>query len=200
MSTLAEIYAEVLEIVPQPDKDLLIRRRINAAINFISKSGHYWRDQEETTVGTGDGVDDTALVQAIPITTAQRKFFYVKSSNTDEKPIDLIDAAMLIQTDCKGIIPIAYVSGSTLHIKHEQLTSEFALGYYTSPTPFALDGADDAQSNWITELVPELVVDVAAAYILNIIGDTEDSKRITEMSAVLRGTYIRDFVDSHIRL
>lgn len=196
MSTLAEVLANILTIVPQPDKDILIRSRINSAISLISKSGYFWRDLVETTIGIVDEVDDTAYVQAIPITTAQRKFIYVKSSNTDEHPIHLVEPEVVASLVCKGISPIAYCSGSTLHIKHEKLTSEFSVGYYTSPTPFNLDGSDDAESNWITELLPDVVEDIASAYLLNLIGDKDDAKRISEFAALLRGTYIRDAVTS----
>ena len=66
----------------------------------------------ETTIGIVDEVDDTAYVQAIPITTAQRKFIYVKSSNTDEHPIHLVEPEVVASLVCKGISPIAYCSGS----------------------------------------------------------------------------------------
>ncbi len=196
MATLAEVLADVFIIVPQPDKEALIRNKINAVINLISKSGYFWRDIEETTIDATDGVSITELVQSIPITTAQRHFYYVQSTNTDEQPIALIEPEMVVKANCAQIVPIAYATGSYLHIKHEQLTDEFNLGYYTSPTRFATDESDDAETNWILESCPELVVDLAAAYVLTIIGEKDDAKRIIDLSTVFRGTYIKDFVAS----
>ncbi|MCW5932033.1 MAG: hypothetical protein KIS69_10310 [Bacteroidetes bacterium] len=198
MSTLAEILVDVLDIVPQPDKERLIRNKINAAINLISRSGFFWRDIEEVTITSVDGVDVTGLVQSIPITTLQRKFIGVVSTNEDEKPITILDPLMVQKAICQGMIPIAYIAGSTLHIKHQQVTPSFNLTYYRSPDAFAINGDDDGESNWITDSVPELVVDLASAYILNTIGQSDDSKRITELAMLLRGTYIKDFVETHI--
>lgn len=197
MSTLTEILADILVIVPQPDKEQLIRSKINAAINLISRSGYFWRDIEEVTITTTDGVDAAALIQSIPITTKQRKFIGVVSTNSDEEPITILEPHLVQKANCQGLLPIAYAAGSTLHIKHKELTPSFNLTYYTSPDPFALNGDDDGTENWITASVPELVVDLAAAYILNIIGQNDDSKRITELSMLLRGTYIKDFVETH---
>jgi hypothetical protein len=197
MTTLADILSLVLAVVPKHDKETLVRTRINSAINLISKSGYFWRDIVENTITATDGVDVSALTQSITLSGVERKFIYVKSTTTTEKPITLISPERLVKNDCAGILPIAYVAGSTLHIKHEELATSFDLAYYTSPTPFELDGTDDANTNWILTQVPDLVVDLASAYILNIMGDTEDSKRILDLSTVLRGTYIRDFVDSH---
>lgn len=198
MSTLAEVLAEILLIVPQADNEALIRNKINASVNFISKSGWFYRDHVEAILGSADGVSSTALTQSIPITTAQRRFSYIASTNTNESPITFLEPKTVVKADCAGLVPIAYVSGSNLIMKHVYLTDEFKVGYYTSPAAFATDGSEDSTTNWILEMVPELVVDFTAAYVLNTLGDSEDSKRISDFAGLLRGTYIRDFVNSHI--
>lgn len=198
MATLAEILEDVQDIVPQPDRERLIRRKINAAINYISRTGFYPKDHTEAILGVADGVVSTALTQTITIPITQRAFSYISSVNTDEDPISIVEPELIVQTDCKGLSPIAYISGTSLIIKHEQYTDEFKVGYYTTPDAFATDGSEDTETNWILSTVPELVVDFAAAYILNLIGQSEDSKRINDFAGLLKGTYVRDLVTSHI--
>lgn len=199
MATLADVLEDVQDILPQPDKERLIRRKINATINYISRSGFYFRDHVDAILGSADGVSSTSYTQSITIDSSVRSFSYISSTNEDENPIRMIEPETVVQADCSGILPISYISGSALIIKHEQLTDEFTVGYYTTPDAFATDGSEDDQTNWILTAVPELVVDFAASYILNLIGEKEDSKRINEFAGLLKGTYIRDLVTAQVR-
>lgn len=195
MSTYGEILANVLLIVPNPEKETLIRAKLNQMLRFISASGLYWRDIEETTIAEVDGVDAAAYIQSITITTAIRQLIYVKYPSTVEGSIACVNVESLID-NCEILGDVAYLSGTSLHIKNSKLTSEFNLGYYTHPDNFAADGSDDDLDNWITDLAPGLVEDLTAAYMLNLIGEKEDAKRIMDLATTLKGTYIRDFVVS----
>ncbi len=194
MSTYGEIIANALVIVPRPEYEDLIRKKTNQVISYISKSGLFWRDIEEVTIGLTEGVDPATYIQSIPITSAVRRLVYVQYPDRTEKITNL--TLEELNTNWEALGDCAYLSGASLHIKHQYLASTFKLSYYTSPTAFLTDGSDDLSTNWITELCPGLVEDMLAAYILNLKGEQGDSKRISELAAVFKSTYIQDFVAS----
>ena len=191
MSTYAELLANILLVVPNPEKETLIKSKINQVIHFISTSGHFWRDIEETTIGAVEGVDSSTYVQSISISTTIRHMIYCKYPSTVEGSIACVNITELID-NCEILGDVAYLSGSILHIKNSLLASEFNIAYYTNPVPLV----NDTDENWITQLVPALVEDLTTAYILNLIGEKEDAKRITDLASVFKRTYIRDFVMS----
>ncbi len=197
MSTCGEMLTNILLVVPNPEKETLIRAKMNQIIRFISSSGLFWRDIEETTLGSAEGVDAAAITQAIPTGVDVRRLIYCKYPSTIPYNIDIANLESLIE-NCDSMGDVAYLSGAYLHIRNSHLSSEFNVGYYTNPDNFAVDGTDDDETNWITELAPGLVEDLTAAYILNLIGEKEDSKRITDLATTLQSTYIRDFVMSII--
>ena len=199
MSTYGGILADVLEIVPNPEKEDLIRTKINEAIRFISTSGYFWRDIVESTIGVSEGVDAAENVQSIPITTAIRKMIYVQypTYTEEEDKITLVEINDIQKRElCTKLGDVAYLSGASLHIRNSKLSATFNIAYYTNPVFFDTDGSDDALTNWIIELAPGLVTDVTAAYVLNLLGDNEDSKRISDLAGLMRGTYARDFMTS----
>jgi hypothetical protein len=196
MSTFGELETEILAIVPRTNQTTMIRNKINQIIRFISSSGYFWRDILESTIGSSEGVVATDKIQAIPITTAIRKMVYVQYTNDDTRITCVSLNGIKKRETCGSLLDIAYLSGNALHIRHSILTPDFNIGYYTNPVNFAIDGSEDDDTNWITELAPGLVVDMTAAYLLNLVGDNEDSKRISDLAALMRSTYIRDFMDS----
>lgn len=194
MSTCGEVLATIFEIVPNYEKETLIRNKMNQMIRFISSSGWFWRDITEVTIAEVDGVDATAVIQSIPITTGIRRLIYCKYPDSiPNYVIDCVNLDSLLHS-CDKMGDLAYLSGSNLHIKNSQLTSEFAIGYYTNPVFFAVNGDDDDEDNWITDLTPGLVEDLTAAYVLNLIGEKEDSGRLTSLATMMQATYIQDFI------
>ena len=199
MSTYGGILADVLLIVPAPEREALIRSKINEIIRYISCSGKFWRDIEETTIGSTEGVVATDNIQNIPITSVVRSLVYVTypTTVTDGTLITCVHLEGLIgRENCSALANVAYLSGAALHIKNSIQLATFGLGIYSSPAFFLTDGTEDDQSNWITEKVPGLVVDLTAAYILNLVGDNEDAKRISNLAGLFKATYIRDIVTS----
>lgn len=208
MSTYGEIIEEVLDIVPFPDRESLIRKKVNQVIRYISGTGDFWRALQEVTIGADDGVEAAEYIQEIPIASTLRALLYVRYpesvANTltagqnlpiikVRSPKDMLDLQKCAKDD-----DTAYLSGEKLRIKHTYLSSTFHLGYYSFPDSFNTDGTDDDASNWITEAVPGLLVDITAAYILNIVGDTEDSARITSIANSMQLPYIRAQVNEVI--
>jgi len=193
MATYGEIVAEILQIVPMPGREDLIRSKVNQMIRYVAGTGDFHRALEEVTIGTVDGVDASARVQSIPHDSLFRSLLYVQYpeaiSTEIIKVTDVKEVATLAR--CRNVTNIAYVSGGNIRIKHSELTSEFNLGYYVYPAYFATDGSDDAASNWITELLDSLIIDLTAAYMLNLNGDNEDSNRIQSMADLMSPSNIR---------
>lgn len=195
-----DAVAEVLQIIPVPTREPLIRSKINQVIRFLAGTGDYWKALEEVTITDVDGVDPATYIQAIPTPASFRALLYVQypsSLSTDQIKVQNIKDVLHLQK-CAKDNNIAYVSGSNIRIKHSILTSEFNLGYYVYPDNFAVDGSEDDQTNWILTAVPGLVIDFTAAYILNLTGDNEDSKRITNLSQMMQLPYLQSQINGAI--
>mgnify|MGYP000405388148 CR=1 FL=1 len=201
MATYGEMVNEVLSIIPRPGQESLIRSKINQIIRFVAGSADYWKALEEVTIDdVTDGVDPAAYIQAIQVESTFRALLYVRyPSAISLNHIQVMDAKDVMHLQkCQQDKSIAYMSGGYLRIKHEVLTSEFDIGYYSYPAEFATDGTDDNSTNWITLAVPGLIVDLTAAYILNLNGDNEDSKRAKAMSDMMQLPYIASQVNGAI--
>lgn len=195
-----EAVAEVLNIIPLPNKEPLIRSKINQMIRFIAGTGDYWKALEEVTITSADGVDPAAYIQAIPVDSLFRSLLYVQypeSVSTKEIKVQHIKDLLHLQK-CQKADDTAYVSGSNIRIKHSVLTDEFNIAYYVFPAEFATDGSEDALTNWILESIPGLVIDLTAAYMLNLNGDNEDSNRIQTFTNLMQIPYINAQVNGAI--
>ncbi len=196
MSTCGEIIANTLLIVPRPELETLVRAKLNQIVSYISKSGYFWRDIVDVTIGSADGVDPDTYIQSIPITTKIRAISYLKYPDRIDK-INRLDIQEIV-TNWEVQNSCCYLSSSSLRIKHEYLTATFDFGYYSSPDAFALDGSEDSNSNWITDLCAGLVEDLLAAYVLTLKGETKDAATIAQLANMMKQTYIRDFVTTII--
>ena len=199
-----ELVAEVLLIVPREDKEALIRSKINQVIRFLAGSGDYWRALTEVTIGADDGVEASEKVQQIVLDSNFRKLVYVEYPDGVSDDIPMIKVRdpqdLLLLKKCGKDDDTAYLSGGMLRIKHTITTSSFNIGYYAFPDNFNTDGSDDTKSNWITEAVPGLITDLASAYILNLIGDNEDSARITQLTNLMQLPFIRAQIYASIKV
>lgn len=195
-----EAVAEVMQIIPLPHKEPLVRSKINQIIRFLAGTGDYWRALEETTITAVDGVDPAIYVQEIPVPSNFRALLYVQypsSVSTAEIKVHSIKDLLHLQK-CQKSDNTAYVSGSHIRIKHSTLTDEFNIGYYVYPENFATDGSQDSETNWILTAVPGLVIDLTTAYILNLNGDNEDSNRITSFAQMMQLPYLQSQINGAI--
>lgn len=200
MATYGEMVNEVLQIIPTPGRESLIRSKINQIIRYVAGSADYWKALEETTITDADGVDPAAYIQQIPLDSNFRALLYVQypeAVSTSHIAVKDIKDLLHLQK-CQLSNNVAYVSGGYLRIKNSTLSDEFNIGYYAYPAPFATDGSEDNLTNWLTEAVPGLIVDLTAGYILNLNGDNEDSKRVQDLAQTMQLPYIQSQVNGAI--
>ena len=185
-ATLADTLAEAHED--------LIARKINAAVKFISLSGKYQMDTMEAILGVADGVNDAAHVQTITVPARFRSVAYLRNLACPGMKFRHYDIEELAaRPDAQNV---NYVSMGLLHIRHSVLTSEFTWGYYTYPAHLVAD----TDENWITEMVPELVIDYTAAMVLNQLGSKETSKLITDFSRQNLSIFMKDVMNTGTKI
>lgn len=200
MATYGEMVTEVLQIIPKPGQEALIRSKINQIIRYVAGSADYWKAIEETTIQAADGVDAAANIQQITLDSNFRALLYVQypeTISTDKIKVMEIKDVLHLQK-CELADNIAYVSGGFLRIKNKTLSDQFNIGSYVYPAPFKTDGTEDALTNWLTIAIPGLIIDLTVAYILNLNGDNEDSKKAKDMADMMSISYISSQVNGAI--
>lgn len=183
--TFAELKDAVLNDTKAVQHEDLIARKINASIRFISMSGRYPNDLTELL----QTVDATLHAQSLPIPARYRSTSYLINSSCPATKFKGYMADELIAKP--NAINVFYQGGSTFHIKHSTLTETFLWGYYTFPA----DLSADADENWLTTTVPELLVDYAASMVLAQLGEKERIGTITKFSQQNLAIAVRDFID-----
>ena len=186
----AELQVAVLSDTRAKQHETLIQRKLNAAINYISRSGKYPSDLVEIIFDTAAGVDSSKYIQALPLPARYRCAAYLQNSSCPGSKMRGYRADELAAKP--GVQDVFYVGGVTFYIKHAVLSSQFLLGYYQYPAPLSL--ADD--TNWITEELSELVIDYTSAMVLISLGEKETSASIMRFSQANLAIAAADIIDT----
>jgi hypothetical protein len=161
-----------------------IKSRINATVNLFSSSGFYWPDLEEVSLGSADGISGTAFTQVIQLPVRFRRIAYLKyptgAQTQDTEYLKGYAAQDLMQDAYKGLGDIYYVSGTSIKVKNSRTSSTFLLGYFTSPAPMVAD----ADTNWITALMPYAIADQVTQFIMAATGNREEGGAYSSISQV----------------
>ena len=64
-----ELIDEVVVLTVRPDKDGLVRQKINAVIRTVSLSGVYWRDLVEEILSDHTDFDTSVNIQTLTLPT-----------------------------------------------------------------------------------------------------------------------------------
>jgi len=194
MTDFSDIKADVAAITNRPDKADLEASKINAAVRLISLSGKYWQDLQEVTLEVADGIVATAYVQSITLPARFRHVLYVSYADPANNPhIKPLSAESIVLKKTADDTNICYTSGSLLHIRNSVLSSTLLFGYYSYPAAMAAD----TDTNWIIELMPSLVADLAATLVLTSIGNTENANLVQAVANGQLGILVKDAMDSY---
>jgi len=192
--TFSSIKTAVANITNRPDKADLEAQKINAAVRLISLSGEFWRDLQEVTLGSADGIVATTYTQSITLPARFRKTAYVAYPDTANDPhIEGLGIEEIATKVGAGKTDIFYMSGTLLHIRNSELSSTFLFGYYEYPAALVAD----TDTNWILELMPELVTDLAATLSLNAIGNRENANMVQAIASGELALLVADVINSH---
>ena len=168
-----EVLTAIKEVVRRPDKTVEIARAINATLADCTVKASFAYDLVETTIPVdpalyGDTIQFNNLV--VPVVTRFRKFKYVKPTAV-RRYLQQISPEKIF-TPSGNVQPDSYyVAGNSLTYTLRELTTALEIGYYQyAPTLSNLD------THWMLDIMPETIIDLAAARIFRSIGDDNSYK------------------------
>jgi len=199
-----ELIDQVAVLTVRPDKEGLIQQKINSVIRTISLSGTFWPDLVEEVLSDRTDFDASVNVQTIALPTRFRKPAYIErdlasiNPSTGRMESRMTHGLTYNRVDPKStkregreIRNAYYLSGSNLLLRQEVAGEKVNWGYYVYPARF--DSPSD--TNWIAELMPDLIIDWASQFVLSSLGDRDRTAGV----AILAQTQLSVFIDEIIR-
>lgn len=200
---LGELIDDVVTMTVRPDKEDLARQKINSVVRTISLSGTYWRDLVEETLSDHADFDTTVNVQTLALPARFRKPAYIERDLTAIVPsTGRLESRMTnglvynrvdprsTKREGREIRNAYYMSGSNLLLRQEIGGEKVIWGYYAYPERMT---APDS-TNWITELMPDLVTDWASQFLMASLGDKDRTAGIAALAQTQLSVFIEDML------
>lgn len=175
--TLNEVLAEVMELTGRPDKKAQTITAINKVISDCCIKTSFARDLVETSIPIdstlyGDTIEFNNVI-INPNIVRFRKFKYIKRPGVRGylTPIGadkVFTPGGSIQTD------VYYVGGNNITYIMKQLAPTLEIGYYQYPPVLSEDGSNN--THWTLDVMPYVIIDLAAARIFRNTGDETSAK------------------------
>lgn len=201
--TLDELVDNVIALTVRPDKDVLVRQKINSVIRMISLSGTYWRDLVEEILSEHTGFNIANNVHTLALPTGFRKPAYIERDLSSINPsTGRLESRMTTGLRYNRVDPTStrvegreirnayYLSGVNLLLRQEVAGEKVIWGWYTYQ-PRLVSPTD---TNWITELMPDLVIDWASQFVLASLGDKDRLAGVTALAQVQLSVFVEDLL------
>ena len=206
-----EVTESILEQTVRPDKEALAQQKVNAVIRTISLSVNAWQDLTEEVLSDHPDFDVNKNIHTLALPTRFRKIDYVQrdlqginsgvaagavpggvldSRHSHGLRYNLVRPA-LIKKEGRLLTNTYYLSGVSL-LLNQQIKGEQTLwGYYTYPARLTVP----TDTNWVLQLMPDLVIDWASQFVLQSLGDLERARGTGDLSS----TQLSVFIDEILR-
>lgn len=166
-----EIVDDVIVQTGRPNARDKIRSTVNRTVERVASSGYFPMALVEITE---ESVQFNSLVYNWALPVRFRAISYIKPSADSVTYYEHINVDQRLRRDCYGY----YVSGTVTRIKAKTLPAneiqDLAIGYYEKPARLV----ENADSNWITERLSYLLISIATAEQLAILGDSRSSAEL----------------------
>lgn len=202
--TFDELVDAVLDLTVRADKDRLARQKINSVIRAISMSGAYWPDLVEAVLSDHTDFSLTNNIHSLSLPTGFRKPAYIERDLTAINPsTGRLESRMTSGLRYNRVNPKStkmegreirnayYLSGSNILLRQEVAGEKVIWGYYIFQ-PRLIAPAD---TNWITELMPDLVIDWASQFVLASLGDKDRTAGVANLAQLQLSIFINDILN-----
>jgi hypothetical protein len=200
---LGELIDEVVAMTIRPDKEDLARQKINSVVRTISLSGTYWRDLVEEILSDHPDFKTTTNVQTLALPGRFRKPAYIERDLSSISPTTgLLESRITnglvynrvdprsTRREGREIRNAYYTSGANLILRQEIGGEKVIWGYYEYPARMV--SPDD--TNWITELMPDLVIDWAGQFLVASLGDRDRTAGLAALAQTQLSVFIEDML------
>jgi len=179
----AAAVAEVVAAVKRPDKIIVARRKVNAAISFFCIDSEFKRDYQELSLA----IDADSYTQSIPLTSFERwrRFHYIKRGGTKCFVKILSNDELFAKCDMRDRY---YIAGDNLIVNLAVKTATLDIGWFKYP-PLLTDAVGNF---WLLDQAPYMVIDYAAAEIFREIGDEKSSQALRASAATAYLSFRKD--------
>jgi hypothetical protein len=206
-----EVTESVLEQTVRPDKEALARQKVNAVVRTISLSVTAWQDLVEEVLSDHPDFDINKNIHTLTLPDRFRKIDYIQRDlqsiaagvAAGAVPGGVLDSRQssglryslvrpaLIKKEGRLLVNTFYLSGVSL-LLNQQIKGESTLwGYYAYPARMTAP----QETNWILQLMPDLVVDWASQFVLQSLGDLERARGTGDLVS----TQLSVFIDEILR-
>ena len=202
--TFDELTDAVLDLTVRPDKDSLARQKINDVLRAISMSGTYWPDLVEAVLSDHTDFSLVSNTHSLSLPTGFRKPAYIERDLTSINPsTGRLESRMTHGLRYNRVSPKStkmegreirnayYLSGSTILLRQEVAGEKVIWGYYI----FQPRLTAPADTNWITELMPGLIIDWASQFLLASLGDKDRVAGVGALAQLQLSIFVSDILN-----
>lgn len=201
--TFDELIEQVAVLTVRPDKEGLVQQKINSVIRTISLSGTYWKDLVEETLSDHPDFDTSINVQTLALPARFRKPAYIErdlsainpstgrleSRFTNGLTYNRVDPRTT-KREGREIRNAYYMSGANLLLRQEVAGEKVIWGYYRYLPRFT--APDD--TNWVSELMPDLIIDWASQFVLASLGDRDRTAGVASLAQLQLSVFVEDLI------
>lgn len=199
----AELTDSVLTMTVRPDKEDLARQKINAVIRTISISSSFWPDLVEEILSDHPDFDASSNVHSLALPDRFRKPAYI------ERDLSVINATTgrlesrmthgltynrvtpkTTKKEGREIRNAYYLSGKNLLLRQEVAGERVLWGYYAYQ-PRLVNPEDE---NWITELMPDLIIDWASQFLMASLGDRDRTNGLAALAQLQLSVFVDEML------
>lgn len=199
----SELIDQAATLTVRPDKEGLIAQKINAVIRTISLSGTYWKDLVEEILSDHSDWDPDSNTQTLTLPTRFRKPAYIERDLSAINPSTgrlesrqtqglLYNRVDPRSTKREGrLVPNAYyMSGANLLLRQEVAGERVIWGYYAY-LPRLVAPED---TNWVAELMPDLIIDWASQFVLASLGDRDRTNGVASLAQFQLSVFVDEMI------
>lgn len=199
-----ELTDQVITMTVRPDKEDLARQKINAVLRTISLSGTHWPDLVEEILSDHPDFKTNTNVQTLALPDRFRKPAYIERDLSAVNPsTGRLESRLTHGLTYNRVTPKTtkregreirnawYLSGSNILLRQEVGGERVLWGYYVYQ-PRLINPTD---TNWITELMPDLIIDWASQFLMASLGDRDRTAGLAALAQLQLAVFVDDIIN-----
>ena len=165
-----ELIQGVISDTGRDDQIRAIGMHLNNCIRKISRTGEYSFAISELVYNG----PFTESINSLALPNYYKSVFYIKD-NSENAALPKLTPAKLASPDYRDTALCGwYQSGNNIIIRSLSVPEKLYAGWYLYPIALV----EEIDENWVTQQLPDLLIDYASAMLLTVLGDTAAGDRL----------------------